>query len=289
VISSMLLFSRPLPFVERALLIAHIGLMFLAIIVTGRRSGTLCLLVGGVCVWAFILPRKPALMVVIGLVTIVLMSAYVASYWNKEYGALAQPARAIRSQIDPSPRDEQSDLYREVERHNVLQTIRLNRAFGVGLGRPYLLFEPLPDLTGFWPLQHYTPHQNVLWLWLKFGVGGAAAILGLFSVACARALQTMRSSRLGDDRWALGAVLFTIILMYLAYATVDLAFASTRSVAPLMVAVALALSLRQESKASGDTSKFPSAPSPVGLATEADDAVVSRSRHRKGAPQGEQS
>ncbi len=184
--------------------------------------------------------------------------AYLAIFWNQEYGALAQPARAIRSQIDPSARDASSDDYRVRERYNVTETLKLNRIFGIGFGRPFAQFQPLPDLTDFWPLQAYTPHQNVLWLWLKMGVVGVAVILGLWLVAFKRCLEAIRSTPKTAPLPATAVILAASLLMYLAYAQIDLALTGTRGIAPLAAAIALCLRLRPYQPPTAETEMAPS-------------------------------
>src|SRR5262249_10873421 len=154
----------------RALLLAYEAALLAALFATSRRSGTLALLVGALALAVSTIKSRPKLVIGLGTPILIVTVAYLATYWNHEYGATAQPARAIRSQIDPNPRDDSSDAYRLTEKFNVTTTLRLNRVFGVGLGRPFGMFLPLPSLTSFWPLQQFTPHANILWLWLKFGV-----------------------------------------------------------------------------------------------------------------------
>jgi len=229
---------------RRVLLVAIMLLLLAAILATERRAGTLVLIAGvaGVLVLAF--RARPLLVGTVSLLLIGVSTVYVAAYWNTEYGALAQPARAIRSQITPSARDDSSDTYRQIEKANVMETIRLNRVFGVGFGRPFIQFQPLPDLTSFWPLQNHTPHQNILWLWLKVGFFGLVTLLAVVALAVRRVFQLLRGGlSMQDPAWIAGIVAGSIILMYLAYSTVDLALLSTRSIAPLAVGLAVAFRL----------------------------------------------
>jgi hypothetical protein len=53
----------------------------------------------------------------------------------------------------------------------------------------------------------------------------------------------LRGARHGDPRWALAAVAFAILVSFLAYATVDIAFSSVRAVGLAAVAAAVALNL----------------------------------------------
>jgi O-antigen ligase len=228
---------------NRWFLLALILVSFAAVLATGRRSGTLVMLIGLAALLLFAFPRRPILVSYAAIAVTVLGAVYTAAYWNQEYGALAQPARAIRSQIDPSERDESSDVYREIERYDLEQTIRDNRLFGVGFGRPFVQYKLLPNLTSFWPLQLYTPHQNVLWLWLKVGFLGISVVLAAFAIALRRCLTVIREQATMDDRWQTAAIVASGLLMYLTFATVDVIFPATRGMVVLGVLFALAFGL----------------------------------------------
>ncbi len=226
----------------------YAALMLAAMIVTQRRAATAVLLVGVLWVGLAYFPRRPVLVVALGVPLLLLGSVYTAVYWNEEYGATAQPARAIRSQIDPSPRDESSDVYRDTERANVMETLRVSPIFGVGFGREFFQFEPLPDLRDYWPLQYHTPHQNVLWLWLKMGFAGIVVFLSVAGIAISRCLQTMRSRGSHDTAYLAGVVIAAVLLMSLIYATIDLAFTGVRPLALLAGVTGLAFLLYTTSR-----------------------------------------
>jgi O-antigen ligase len=223
---------------QRMALFAYCLMVLVALAVTQRRAATAVLLVAALWTGFMLFPRRPVLVVVIAIPLLFAGSLYLAAYWDKEYGAAAQPARAIRSQIDPSPRDESSDVYRETERYNVMETIRATPVFGLGFGRQFFLYQPLPDLTGFWPLQFYTPHQNVLWLWLKLGFGGITVVLTVAAIAVSRCIRVTRLLHWSQPQFLAGVVLSSVILMYLIFGTIDLAFTGTRPMAPLTAAIA---------------------------------------------------
>jgi O-antigen ligase len=245
--------------VQRVLSAAYCLLVLAAMIASGRRAATLVLLMGCGTLGLLMIPRRPMLVAVVSLPLVLGLGGYLGVYWNKEYGAMAQPARAIRSQFDPSLRDESSDSYRTTEKYNVIQTIRVNRVFGVGFGRQFSQFQPLPSLRSFWSLQLYTPHQNVLWIWLKMGIAGMAVILGFATVAIGRCFRAAREAS-SEGEWGLAAVALTVILMFLMYSTVDLGFIGPRSVAPAVVACAIAFSFARErdERPSGSGERTPS-------------------------------
>ena len=228
---------------RRLALVLHNLLVLGAILATGRRAGTLVLIVGMLLTFVFLVPRRPGLVLMLSMPVFLLGSLYLGAYWNKSYGALAQPARAIRSQIDPNARDDSSDQYRVVEKFDVEQTIKLGEIFGVGFGRPFAQFQPLPSLTDFWPLQSYTPHQNILWLWLKMGVAGISVFLGIWILALRQCLSNLRGLARARVVPVLPMLTAAGLVMYLAYARIDLALISTRSCALLAALIAIGLSL----------------------------------------------
>jgi O-Antigen ligase len=227
----------------RYLLGAHNILVLAAVFATERRAGELVLLVGVLMLGWFTLRPRPQMALAVGIPLAAAFALYLGAYWNQEYGAFAQPARAIRSQFDPNARDQSSDLYRKIEQFDVEQTIRANPVFGVGFGRPFAQYQPLPPLTDFWSLQLYTPHANVLWLWLKFGLLGFAAILSVWVLAVKRCLSAFRSRPKARELTPLPIVLACMLVMYFSNAEVDLALVGSRSAGLLAVILAMAFSL----------------------------------------------
>lgn len=219
-------------------------LTLLAVMATGRRAGILVVMVSGLSFGLLLLPRRPILVLTLAIPLLAMTGGYLAVYWDKEYGTLAQPARAVRSQFQPSARDNSSDIYRDIEKYDVVETIRYNRIFGVGFGRPFIQFQRLPDLTSFWPLQSYTSHQSVLWLWLKMGWLGISVFLGLIAIVLTRCRIHMSHLAVSDPAWTVAAVIFSATLAFLVYASVDLGFAGSRAVAPAAILAAIALTLR---------------------------------------------
>ena len=60
---------------------------------------------------------------------------YFPAYWNNT-GALAGPARAVKSAVSPNARDESSDVYRIQENQNLRLNIREGGVLGKGFGLP---------------------------------------------------------------------------------------------------------------------------------------------------------
>ena len=227
---------------ERAWLLAYTALMALSLTMTGRRSGILVIVVGlAVAAW-MVFPRRPALMTAMAIASACFSAVYLQAFWDSSAGAIAEPAQAVRSQFDPSERDASSDRYREVERRNLVATIERSPAFGVGFGRPFDEVEELPPLD-FWPLQHYTPHQNILWLWLKTGILGLAVLGGTWVIAFSRCARACRVATDWREVPVSAVVLASVLAMYAVYATIDLALPPVRPAVIFAVVLAQALAI----------------------------------------------
>lgn len=233
------LLLRPEGGASRWLAMLYTLLMASALLMTGRRSAILVVLVGiAVLAW-FLLPKRPLLLIVVGVPLLFAGAGYLAVYWDGHSGPLAEPARAVKSQFSPDARDQSSDEYRRNERENLQLTLDGSPVLGIGFGIPYTRFIALPTLD-FWPLQFYTPHQNLLWLWLKMGIAGASVTIGFWILAFRRCLLAVRAWRRPAAMPVAPFVLGAGLLMYLTYARVDLAFVVSRSAVPLAALLAFA-------------------------------------------------
>src|SRR5207302_448383 len=97
-------------------------------------------------------------------------TVYLPIFWSNT-GLVGQPARALRSVVEPDKRDAASNEYRDLEKIDVRLTLESDPVFGVGFGKEFLFVVPLPTIKG-WPFWHYEPHHNILWIWLKLGAHG---------------------------------------------------------------------------------------------------------------------
>ncbi len=91
-----------------------------------------------------------------------------------------------------------------------------------------------------------TPHQNILWLWLKMGIAGISVFAGAWVLAFSRCVRGVRAVARRAPIPVMAISLGAVLVMYLAYARVDLAFAGVRSSGPLAIALALAFMLPAE-------------------------------------------
>jgi hypothetical protein len=202
-----------------------IPLILYAQMLTERRAGWICLDVGLILMVIFIfrLRRKVFFLLVAPLLLVYV--GYLAAFWNAD-GAIAEPARAVRSINDPEGRDQASNLYRQLERANIRMNIRANPLTGLGFGQRYIFYYGMPDLS-WWPFWHYIPHNGVLFLWMKMGPIGFITFLTLCGAGIVRGVQLLKSA--SNDRSApyLVAVV-TLLLMIIVYSYVDIAVNSPR-------------------------------------------------------------
>ena len=116
---------------------------------------------------------------------------FIAAGWNAS-GAIGLPAQAVKTVLVPDDQtaaDRSSDLYRKIEAFNVWFTIRSNPFIGVGFGKKFYRPISLPNIS-FFEFWEYLPHNSVLWIWLKTGFFGFAAMLFLFARAMQRGTRS---------------------------------------------------------------------------------------------------
>ncbi len=201
-----------------------------AMMVTHRRAGEAALAIGMVFLAIILLRVNRALFFKIVPVTALLISLYVGVEWNCNSGsALCQPARAISSQFNPDPRDAASDEYRDTERYDLILNIEAHPFTGLGFGQQFIFYIPLPD-ESFWPFWHYTPHDEILWVWVKMGVIGFIAFWWLIASALYRSGRLVQALNAAGDYQAraLLAAAACLIIMQMSVSYVDLGLTDDR-------------------------------------------------------------
>lgn len=117
------------------------------------------------------------------IVGLILVSAvYFPVMWNSN-SSLGMPARAIKSQIAPSARDADSDMYRVQENANLELNIKQDGLLGRGFGVKIDYALPITDISQDDPLIAYIPHNDVLDVLMRMGLLGGVAMWGLIAVA----------------------------------------------------------------------------------------------------------
>ena len=168
-----------------------------------RRAAFAILAVALIVLALQLLRLRPAIFWKVGAPLIVILAVYLAIFWQNT-SVWGQPARAISSTISPDTRDSASNIYRQIEKFDIVTNIFTSPVLGLGFGEQFIFYAPLPDLS-YWPFWHYTPHNAVLWVWMKDGAIGFASfwwLLGSGIVDGGRALAAQSSEEGGVGRGA---------------------------------------------------------------------------------------
>ena len=153
---------------QRNFALVAIPVIFFAMEVMKRRAAFAVLFVGLVAFILFALRLRPRLFWKSVLPLAVIGTVYLVLFWHNT-GTLGQPARAISSIIAPDQRDASSNLYRTIEKNDIIINIKSSPLFGLGFGKPFAMVLPLPNLS-FWRFWHFTTHNAILWIWMKAGI-----------------------------------------------------------------------------------------------------------------------
>ncbi|MBE0699224.1 MAG: O-antigen ligase family protein, partial [Anaerolineaceae bacterium] len=149
---------------------------------------------------------------------------YLSIFWNSS-GAIGLPARAIKSVFVPDQatyRDQASNAYRVIENINTGFTVHQKPLTGVGFGQMFYILVPMADIS-FFIWWQYLPHNSIIWIWLKMGVGGFCAMLFLVGSTILTGTRVfLRMPKNYLRAFALTATLY--IIMHFIYAYVDISW-----------------------------------------------------------------
>lgn len=188
-----------------AFITLFVGLIFMAILLYIDKRDV------------FWLIMPPAAM--IGLV-------YIAVFWNAS-GTLGLPAQAIKSVVAENQADAadlSSNLYRQIENVNISFTIHQKPLTGVGFGQAFYILVPLPDIS-FFEWWSYLPHNSVVYIWVKMGIGGFLATLFFIGNAILIGTQAIRRMPHNELR-AIAATATIYMTMHFIFAYVDISWDS---------------------------------------------------------------
>ncbi|HLY32016.1 MAG TPA: O-antigen ligase family protein, partial [Ktedonobacterales bacterium] len=212
--------------VNRAQLIAAlVGLpcLLIALVANNRRADYVALLLGIGVAWVLVIIVKPETrrrLIVALAICMLLGGAYVLAFRNAS-GTIAAPARDIVSVFNPSvsdARDLSSNEYRIIEDYDLKYTESQSPLLGYGYGKPFLQPQVLPNVIDLDPYYLYVPHNNVLWIWMRLGPLGYAAMWYLFGSAIV--LGCLIARRLKNPElqlFAIFAVATLVMEVILAY------------------------------------------------------------------------
>jgi hypothetical protein len=227
-------------------------------LISERRAAFVALLGAVIVLGVFMYWTKRRTFWRVAPIVLLLLAAYTAAFWNNEKSSIGFPAQAIKSVISPSAvsdRNQDSDLYRVIEKSDIVATIRSSPILGIGFGHPFLRPTPLPPIAPFL-LEPYMPHNAVLWMWMKTGALGFFVMVYLFGLTLVTGVRNVL--RLPQSDYAaitLTSVAF--VLMYAIFSYVDISWDAQN-----MVVLALAMA------------QIASAPRLAGLPLTKSDAVI---------------
>ncbi len=209
----------------------------LAALLQQRRGGFASLAIGLLVLLAVGLRLQPRRVLVFVSLAVLVGTLYYTAFAGNTDSVLGQPARAIRSVIDPGGRDLASNQYREIEYFNLTETIATQPILGIGFGQEFLFVREMPSLA-WWPFWHYTPHNEVLWLWLKLGIVGFGFFWLLFAQILWRGVRLFWEMS-GDRLQPAILVALTANVMQLSYAWLDQGYSRPRNLIWLGAVTAL--------------------------------------------------
>jgi len=155
-----------------------------------RRVAYGCLVFGVIISFLFLPRATKKRFLAAALPLIPVIALYFAVFWNTTSG-LGMPVQQVRSIFgtDATGQVDSSNTYRDVEKFNLIETIRTYPA-GVGFGNKYLIVMPLDEVD--FPLWDYIPHNCILWMWVKMGFVGITAFFMCFGLLIIQAAIDFR-------------------------------------------------------------------------------------------------
>ncbi len=167
------------------------------------------------------LPRRRHIVGRAVVILLMFLAVYLPVFWNKT-DTLAQPARAIASEVHPSARDASSDVYRVQENGNLQLNIKQAGLLGKGFGVKIDYALPIIDISSVDPLIAYIPHDDVLDVMMRMGLLGGIAMWSLIGTGIVAGCRLARSR---DREFAvIGTVLACALVAYALMGAIDQGF-----------------------------------------------------------------
>ncbi len=204
--------------------------LIIALLANNRRADYAAFIIGAAAAWLMAIVVRPDMrkgLITALVICTVVFGAYVLAFQHST-GSFAAPAHSIVSIIKPSAadvRDQSSNLYRYIEDFDLKFTEKQSPIFGFGFGRQFLQPMVLPNIISLDPYYLYIPHNTILWVWMRLGPIGYAALFYLVGAFVVRAGILARTLR---DRDLQYVAIFGIAVMFielpLAYGDYQLFF-----------------------------------------------------------------
>ncbi len=166
---------------------------------------------------------------------------YFVVGWSSMSGVF-RPVHMMRSVVDSSA--DPSTAWRDLENYDLVSTFRENPLFGTGYGHGYVETIVLPDVSRFYALERFVPHNAILGLWTYGGIVGFTLLWTMFAVGIFFAARAQRHAKdLTTRITALGTIVAVVVYFVHCYGDMGLGTnAGVFTVAPsLAIAARLAV------------------------------------------------
>lgn len=215
-------------FVEKLASLLLMGPMITAVLISGRRAAFASMAADLIVLLIVLFVRRRRAFVFTIIALVIIVPPYLLIFEHVD-GPLGLPARAFSAgsgSNEVGSRDYNSDLYRVIEKSNVQLTIKQSPILGVGFGQEFIQFTPMVTIDVF-TFQNYTPHVQVLWLWLKLGIIGWVTFWFMVCGALFRMSQLIKydNSRTTGNMATLAGF---ILAGFMVFAYVDISLGSVR-------------------------------------------------------------
>jgi hypothetical protein len=118
-------------------------------------------------------------LVLIGIVLTPVVMVYMLAGWFLR-SPIFGPVHFIRNVVVNTRTDgtlDRSNLYRDVENYNLVNTFRSHPLLGTGFGHPFAQTARLDDISGAFIEFAYLPHNSLIGLWAFTGPVGFTGII----------------------------------------------------------------------------------------------------------------
>jgi hypothetical protein len=205
--------------------------VILANLANERRAATAALVIALILLLvlaAVSFPKRRIAIAITAVIIAVVTSVYLPLFWNGS-GTIAQPARAIKSQFSPDPRDASSNEYRDAENTNLMYTMRFSPIIGYGYGKPIREQVEMVDLSSIDPFVHFMTHNQILWVWMRVGTVGFYFFWMMITGIIIQGCQLLRNPGTTQQAKAAAMLGVLIIVMELVFGLLDLQLSNVRN------------------------------------------------------------
>jgi len=201
----------------------------LANLACNRRAATAALVVVMPMIIACalrVLPQRRRLVLRVTVGFAIVFSVYF-SLFRYSSSFIAQPARAIQSQIAPDPRDASSNAYRDAENADLMATIK-SAPLGYGYGKRMLHAVPIADISTDYDWWDVMTHNQILWVWMRVGTLGFVAFWLMVSAILIQGCLTIRAEEADAETKAVGLYAMLVVGMLMIFGLLDLQLSNFR-------------------------------------------------------------